>query len=61
MECPKYQSCNAPLCPLDKHRNLRVRLTGEDTCPYNKSEINEIKKMAKVSDNFKRRPNKQMA
>jgi hypothetical protein len=51
--CPKYQSCNAPLCPLDEQKDLRVRLNGEDSCPYNIAEIREIKKMAKVSDNLR--------
>ena len=51
--CPKYNRCNSPLCPLDEKKDLRVRLNGEDNCPYKIAEVREIKKMAKISDNLK--------
>lgn len=31
-ECPKYQSCNAPICPLDSNVLKRKYLKGEAVC-----------------------------
>jgi hypothetical protein len=33
-ECPKYNDCNVPICPLDPDWKLRTLCTGEATCPY---------------------------
>lgn len=30
--CPKFNSCSAPICPLDKDWKSRVK--GGDICPY---------------------------
>jgi len=35
--CPRYNFCNAPICPLDPDYKLRVKLKGEDTCKMEKS------------------------
>ncbi len=32
--CPRYQSCNAPICPLDPGCLNRVYLKGEAICFY---------------------------
>lgn len=36
-ECPQFQSCSAPKCPLDEGYNKRVKLTGEDKCKTHKA------------------------
>ena len=33
-DCPKYDPCNAPICPLDSQMLERVHLWGESTCFY---------------------------
>jgi hypothetical protein len=33
-ECPKYQSCSAPLCPLDDQWHLRGAHRSEPVCFY---------------------------
>lgn len=30
--CPSFDSCNAPICPLDVNKDLRVKLDGEVEC-----------------------------
>jgi hypothetical protein len=32
--CPNWESCNAPICPLDEHWRKRNKLDGEGTCRY---------------------------
>jgi len=32
--CPKYQSCNAPICPLDAKRHKRANTSDDATCFY---------------------------
>jgi hypothetical protein len=32
--CPKYQTCSAPICPLDKNWKLRVLCNEDSTCFY---------------------------
>jgi hypothetical protein len=32
--CSKYESCNCPVCPLDKNWKLRTHLRGEPSCHY---------------------------
>jgi hypothetical protein len=32
--CPKYDGCNAPICPLDPDRKLRSHGTGDPICFY---------------------------
>lgn len=31
-DCPKWNGCNAPLCPLDPHSDLRRHMRGEPVC-----------------------------
>jgi len=33
-DCPKFESCSAPICPLDEDWNLRSHLNGERVCYY---------------------------
>jgi hypothetical protein len=33
-ECPRYDSCSAPLCPLDASWRLRVHRHGDRVCFY---------------------------
>ena len=33
-QCPKFDSCSAPLCPLDKQRQQRSMLRDERLCYY---------------------------
>jgi len=32
--CPKYDTCSAPICPLDKDWKLRVLCNEDSTCFY---------------------------
>ena len=36
-ECPSYQRCGAPLCPLDPDMHKRVALPGEEECRAKRS------------------------
>ncbi len=31
--CPKFNTCSAPICPLDPDKGLRVKVTGDKSCP----------------------------
>lgn len=33
-DCPKYETCSAPICPLDKDWKLRVLCIEDPTCFY---------------------------
>ena len=33
-ECPRFNSCNMPKCPLDLEAYKRVYLKSEDLCPF---------------------------
>ena len=33
-DCPKFDSCSAPICPLDENWGLRLHLDGERVCYY---------------------------
>ena len=33
-DCPKFESCSAPICPLDSKWQLRTHLNGERVCHY---------------------------
>jgi hypothetical protein len=33
-QCPRFERCNAPICPLDSQMLERVHLRGESTCLY---------------------------
>ena len=33
-QCPKYESCEAPLCPLDEEWNTRKMVQDENLCHY---------------------------
>lgn len=32
--CPRFESCSAPICPLDKQRQQRKMLRDERLCHY---------------------------
>src|SRR5690554_1712959 len=34
MSCPRFDSCNAPICPMDPHQKQRVYLSGEAVCLF---------------------------
>ena len=34
MTCPKFDTCNAPICPLDPERAKRSYLKGEPICLF---------------------------
>lgn len=34
MSCPKFDSCSAPICPLDRDYQSRLYLDGEPVCFY---------------------------
>ena len=36
--CPRYESCDAPKCPLDELVDLRVKLPGDSTCTLRKAD-----------------------
>ena len=36
-KCPRFQSCNAPKCPLDYFQDKRTELEGDDKCALPKS------------------------
>jgi hypothetical protein len=33
-DCPKFDSCSAPICPLDSDWEIRTHLDGERVCYY---------------------------
>ncbi len=33
-QCPKYQQCSAPICPLDKEWQKRKHISGDRVCFY---------------------------
>ena len=33
-DCPKFDACSAPICPLDEDYKLRVHLTEDRACLY---------------------------
>jgi hypothetical protein len=33
-QCPKFNICNAPICPLDEHWRKRKLTNGDSTCYY---------------------------
>jgi len=41
-DCPKFDSCSAPICPLDPDWELRSHLDGERVCYY----LTEYSKLA---------------
>lgn len=34
MSCPRFESCNAPICPLDADCRQRTYLDGEPVCAF---------------------------
>jgi hypothetical protein len=46
-KCPRWNSCNAPICPLDALMEKRLRLTGEDKCKLTKKVRLELGKSLK--------------
>jgi len=56
-KCPKFISCDAPLCPLDNDIEERVYLEGEPTCKMKPEDLlaimgngfrNDYKKFNKI-------------
>ncbi|MDW3094546.1 MAG: hypothetical protein R8G33_02610 [Gammaproteobacteria bacterium] len=45
-ECPQYESCNAPICPLDENCLNSTHLEGEAVCLY----LREYSKLATRDD-----------
>lgn len=43
-KCPRFQFCNAPICPLDYFQDERVELEGEEKCALAKSTRKRIGK-----------------
>lgn len=43
-KCPRFLWCNAPICPLDKDKHLRVELKGEPKCTLDEKIVQKIKK-----------------
>ena len=35
--CPRFETCDAPRCPLDENMHVRVYLRGEETCRARKA------------------------
>ena len=33
-DCPRFNNCNANICPLDEHIERRAWLLGEKICPF---------------------------
>jgi len=33
-QCPKFNQCNAPICPLDKDSHKRKHISGDKCCMY---------------------------
>ena len=33
-DCPRFEKCNVPICPLDKHYAESMHLDGEAVCLY---------------------------
>lgn len=33
-ECSRFETCNAPVCPLDEEAHLRMRYPEDDICVY---------------------------
>jgi hypothetical protein len=31
-ECPSFEGCSAPKCPLDPDYNIRVKMSGDSAC-----------------------------
>ena len=46
-KCSRYIYCNAPKCPLDKDRALRVKLKEDIDCRLSKEKLTEILKNEK--------------
>ena len=36
-QCPRFEHCDVPFCPLDPNQDLRTSLTGEKKCTLAKS------------------------
>jgi len=43
--CPKYQQCNAPICPLDDQWRKRVYFSEDSTCYYLLESVKEDSQM----------------
>lgn len=39
--CPQFESCSAPICPLDRERYLRGYIDGEAVCLYMREWVKE--------------------
>jgi len=36
-QCPRFERCDVPICPLDPNQDQRTSLVGEKRCPLAKS------------------------
>lgn len=45
-DCPRFESCSAPICPLDEFQDYRDQLRGEQKCRLSKSRRHRIGKRA---------------
>lgn len=45
-QCPKFNTCNAPICPLDKEWRKRIHQREDSTCYYM---IESVKDNAKTN------------
>jgi len=32
--CPKFENCSSNVCPLDLEAHLKIKLPGENDCPF---------------------------
>jgi len=57
-ECPKYFSCSAPICPLDKDWKLRALCNEDATCFYLLESVKDASKthfeVAQLVEMYKR-------
>jgi len=37
-QCPRFQTCEAPCCPLDELWDVRVKLPGDEACSLRKAD-----------------------
>ena len=50
-QCPRFERCDVPICPLDLNQDHRTKLTGEKRCTLAKSIRLRIGKIAGLPRN----------
>jgi len=57
IKCPKFNQCNAPICPLDPEWNKRKHISGDKCCVYllesSKADSDIVFEGAALGDMFK--------